>query len=164
MIFRNALPGEAEALTELTLASKRHWGYPEECIKIWTEELTIRPKYIEENTVALAQQGSDILGYFSIIEESPRHVLRVGSYEAAGGFFLDNLFIHPAHIRRGVGRQLVALALAWCRERQVRRLHVVSDPNAKGFYEAMGAVYQGEVSSGSTSRQLPFLVFFIEPS
>ncbi len=71
MIFRNAFPEEAEPLTQLTLDSKRYWGYPEAYMTIWTEELTIRPEYIEKNMVVVAEENMWLCGYVSIIEEPP---------------------------------------------------------------------------------------------
>ena len=159
MIFRNALPNEAEELTQLTLDSKRYWGYPEEWIARWTGELTVRPEYIKKNTVVVAEENAELLGYVSIIEEPQNHVLQVGAYKIAGGFFLDNLFIHPSHIRKGIGKKLTAITFDWCSEKQIKLLHVCSDPNAKGFYEKMGAMYLGEFLSNNASRSLPFLVF-----
>ena len=159
MIFRNALPNEADVLTKLTLDSKKYWGYPEEWIAIWTDELTVHPKYIEKNMVVVAEEDKELLGYISVIEHNTKHVVKVGEYSISGGFFLDNLFISPSHINKGIGRKLSEIAFDWCRERQIKLLHVYSDPNAKGFYVKMGAVCLGEVISGDVGRPLPFLIF-----
>ena len=161
MIFRNAIPEEANKITRLTLASKRYWGYSEEWIAGWTEELTVHPEYIEKNMVVLAEEKTELLGYISIIEHTQNQIVKVGEYSLSGGFFLDNLFIHPLHIREGIGAKLTIIALDWCKKRQIKMLHVYSDPNAKGFYEKMGAVCFGEIVSGSFGRPLPFLVFKI---
>ena len=159
MTFRDALPEEADALTRLTLASKRYWGYPEEWMAIWTEELTVRPAYIEKNMVVLAEEGGEFLGYVSVIQHAPEHKVEVGERVILGGYFLDNLFVHPSRIREGIGAKLMAVALDWRRERRIEALYVCSDPNAKGFYEKMGGVCLGEVKSGPAGRSLPFLVF-----
>ena len=159
MNYRNARPYEAEMLTQLTLASKGYWGYPEEWMTRWTEELTVRPAYIEQNMVVLAEEDAELLGYVSIIEHAPDRTVQVGEYAVSGGLFLDNLFVRPSHIRKGIGAKLAAIALDWCKERRIQALHVYSDPYAKGFYERMGAVYVGEVPTGIASRTLPFLVF-----
>jgi len=110
--------------------------------------------------VVLAEENTEILGYVSIIEHNKNHVVQIGEYNVPGGFFLDNLFIRPSHIRRkGIGKRLIDIALEWCREKQINVLNVYSDPNAKGFYEKMGAVCLGEIISGDVGRPLPFLVF-----
>jgi len=159
MIFRNALPEEADKLTVLTLNSKRYWGYPDEWMAMWTEDLTIMPEYIEKNMVVLAEENALLLGYVSIIEHASSQIVRVGEHHISGGFFLDNLFINPSYIRKGIGEKLMNIAFDWCKEKQIEALYVYSDPNAKGFYEKMGATCLGEVVSGDNGRALPFLVF-----
>ena len=37
---RRAIP---KALTQIALAAKRHWGYPERWIEIWSSQLTFSP-------------------------------------------------------------------------------------------------------------------------
>ena len=148
MIFRNAQPHEAEALTQLTLASKEHWGYPEEWMALWIDDLTITLEYIGKNMVAVAEEGGELLGYISIKESG------------TDNFSLDNLFIHPSHIRKGIGEKLLAIGLDWCKENQVAQLHIYSDPYSRGFYEKMGAAYVGEIPSEVIpDRTLPHFIY-----
>ena len=127
---------------------------------IWTEELTIRPEYIEKNMLVVAEENDRLIGYVSIIEEAPEHIHEAGNYKVSGGFFLDNLFIQPSHICQGIGEKLLNIAFDWCEERGIKRLHVISDPNAKDFYEKMGAVCLEHLPSGIAGRYLPFLIFY----
>lgn len=151
MRFRNARPNEADTLTQLTLASKRYWGYPEEWMAIWIDDLTISPEYIEKNMVVIAEEGAELLGYVSVTEED------------AGKFNLYNLFIHPSHIRKGIGEKLLSLALDWCKQRQITELYVYSDPHSRGFYEKTGAVYAGEIESEVIAgRTLPLLTYNLD--
>jgi GNAT superfamily N-acetyltransferase len=53
---------------------------------------------------------------------------------------LNTLFVEPRHIRSGVGRMLLAHAVAEARQRGAERLTILADPNAPGFYERNGAV------------------------
>ena len=162
MQFRNALTNEADLLTQLTIDSKRYWKYPEEWIAIWTDDLTLSPEYIEKNMVVVAEQEEEVLGYISLIEHDKNHVVKIEESIISGGFFLDNLFIRPTHIRKGIGEKLVAIAFDWCRERQIKQLYVYSDPYSRGFYEKTGAEYVGEVKSDNISgRTLPFLTYHI---
>ncbi|MEX0960734.1 MAG: GNAT family N-acetyltransferase [Burkholderiales bacterium] len=62
-------------------------------------------------------------------------------------------------MRQGIGRALMAQALRWCEAAGVDRLHVVSDPNARGFYGALGARLVGEEPSIPAPRMLPVLQF-----
>jgi len=60
------LPEHASKLTEITLAAKRHWGYPEKWIQLWTPELTFSPKYVSENEVWLAVVDETPVAYYSL--------------------------------------------------------------------------------------------------
>ena len=162
MIFRNALPEEATIITQLTLDSKRFWGYPEEYMVVWNDDLTISPEYIEQNMVVVAEVDNQIVGYVSIIEEEPENIHEVDNYKVSGGFFLDNLFILPSHMRQGIGERLYMIAIDWCKLRDVKKLHVVSDPNAKDFYEKMGAVCLGQLPTSIPGRYLPFMLIDID--
>jgi len=159
MLFRNALPEEADKLTRLALESKGYWGYPEEWMNIWTDELTVSSEYINNNMVVLAEEDSELLGFISIVEYSSKHMITCNEYNISGGFFIDNLFVQPSHIQRGIGKGLMAVSFNWCIAKNIEKLYVYSDPNAKGFYEKMGALFLGEVVSGKLGRSLPFLVF-----
>jgi hypothetical protein len=53
---------EAPELTAIAFAAKRHWGYPEAWIDLWTDELTVDGRYVEENWVFLARTGFRTLG------------------------------------------------------------------------------------------------------
>jgi GNAT superfamily N-acetyltransferase len=67
---------------------------------------------------------------------------------------LNKLFIEPRHIRAGVGRALLAHALAEARRRGAERLTILADPNAAGFYERNGAVRIGEAPSDAVPGRL----------
>jgi Predicted acetyltransferase len=162
MIFRKARVEDADKLTQLTLESKRYWDYPEAWITLWKDELHVSAEYIQENMVMIAEENSELVGYISIINELNSHIVEIEGTKIAGGFFLDNLFIHPSYIRKGIGKKLVALAFDWCKENGIEKLFVSSDPNAKGFYEKMGAICLGELPSKIEGRTLYFYVFNLD--
>src|SRR3546814_12499406 len=57
------------------------------------------------------------------------------------------LFVEPAAIGRGIGRALWEHAVAKARREGLRRLKVLSDPFALGFYRAVGAPLSGQIRS-----------------
>jgi predicted N-acetyltransferase YhbS len=67
---------------------------------------------------------------------------------------LNKLFIEPRHIRSGVGRALLAHAIAEARRRGAGRLTILADPNAAAFYERAGAVRIGEAPSDAVPGRL----------
>jgi N-acetylglutamate synthase-like GNAT family acetyltransferase len=67
---------------------------------------------------------------------------------------LNKLFVEPRHIRSGVGRALLAHAVAEARQRGAERLTILADPNAAGFYERNDAVRIGEAPSDAVPGRL----------
>ncbi|MFN2581675.1 MAG: GNAT family N-acetyltransferase [Candidatus Dormibacteria bacterium] len=49
---------------------------------------------------------------------------------------LVDLFVDPDHLRQGIGRVLIADAVASAQKHAVRRIEVDANPNALPFYEA----------------------------
>ncbi len=148
--IRKAIPTEAELLTELTFISKRFWGYPEELMEKWIEELKITDEYIRTQQVYVATTQGEIIGYYSIVSED-------------GLYGLDNMFILPAYIGKGVGRLLFSHMLETAEGSGIKELLITGDPHARGFYEKMGATYLGEKpSSVIPGRTLPCFIYHIE--
>ena len=137
---RRALPEEADALSQIAIAAKRHWGDSERWMEIWTPLLTITPEFISSTDVWVAEANGEITGFYALIFAKQR-------------VNLEHLWILPAYMGKGIGRALFEHALARCREMQCQVLEIVSDPNAQGFYERMGARKVG-VSLGEVDGEL----------
>jgi len=146
LTIRRASPEEADVLTTIALNAKRHWGYPEHWIKHWQDDLTISPDYIATNQVFLAEKDDQILGFYA---------LKIGDKKAE----LDHMWVAPEHIGSGVGKQLFIHAMQSSARRNVSEIEILSDPNAEGFYQKMGAHRVGEAVSEieGESRGLPRL-------
>ncbi|MEY2504354.1 MAG: hypothetical protein QOG27_634, partial [Verrucomicrobiota bacterium] len=50
-----AKPEDAEILTEIAQAAKRHWGYPESWMVAWRDVLTMRRDFIAANVAYVAR-------------------------------------------------------------------------------------------------------------
>lgn len=61
-----ALPEQAEILTTITLAAKRHWNYPESWIQLWLPSLTITSAYILKHETWAAIIDKKCAGYYSL--------------------------------------------------------------------------------------------------
>jgi predicted N-acetyltransferase YhbS len=129
--IRHASPEDAELLTQITIASKRHWNYPEKWMQLWIPVLTISPTYISANEVWTAVIDNKFVAYYSLKKD-------------AEGLWLDNLWVLPEYIGQGIGRQLFQHALEKSHLYGVSLLKIESDPNAQTFYEKMGAQKIGE--------------------
>ncbi|MGA7834676.1 MAG: GNAT family N-acetyltransferase [Acidimicrobiales bacterium] len=142
-----AQPGEADALTVLALASKRHWGYDDEFMTRCEAELTVHESDLSTHEVFVARDGNAVLGFYLLIARGT---------EVAE---LDMLFVEPGSIGTGVGRELLHHALAVARATGCTHVRVTSDPFAAPFYERGGARVIGSARSGSTGRELPLYEF-----
>jgi len=147
--IRRAKADDAPALTALAIRSKRHWGYADSLMELWREELTITPEAIARTSILLAEQGARIVGM-------------VGVNLNGATAELEDLWIDPDCMGRGLGRQLFYEGLGLARAAQARTLSVISDPNAEGFYLRMGARRVDLVPSHPDGRQLPRLELSLE--
>lgn len=129
--IRRATPDQAETLTQIAFAAKRHWGYPERWIQIWSPLLTISSEFIETHDTYVAYVGGEPVGFYAISVEE----------EKAG---VEHLWVLPDFIGKGIGAALFRHMISRCKDLGVQVLEIESDPNAQGFYEHMGAKVVGE--------------------
>ncbi len=139
--FRKAREEDAEILSRISFAAKRHWNYPEECFAVWKEELTITPEYIQKNTVLIAEAGGETVAYASVVSEG-------------GESCLQHIFVLPLCIGKGIGAKLLAEMKTTCAAQGISRLTIFSDPHAQGFYDKMGACYVDEIPSNIPGRNV----------
>ena len=66
VVIRRAWPAEARALTRVAHAAKRHWGYPEDWLRLWRDALTVTPAFIERRPVWCAVRGATVLGFYAL--------------------------------------------------------------------------------------------------
>ena len=141
---------DAEALTEIAFAAKRHWGYPEDWIEAWRDILTMRPEFIAANVAYCAIEENHAVGFYVLTTEDD-------------GLHLDHLWIVPSAMRRGIGRALFEHATAQARNSGFDSIKIEADPNAEGFYKRMGATRVGTRVSevNGERRALPLLEFHV---
>jgi GNAT superfamily N-acetyltransferase len=152
MIIRKASPEEAEALTELAMRSKAHWGYDGAFMAACRPVLTITAAYIKENPVFAAEEQAVLAGFCSLVVHGTNAEL-------------DNLFIEPAFIGKGCGRLLWDRSVLYCKENGLSEMTIDADPFAEGFYLKMGAARVGEsTSTVQPGRLLPRLKMAISCS
>jgi GNAT superfamily N-acetyltransferase len=67
---------------------------------------------------------------------------------------LEDLFVDPDWMRRGVGRALVSDAMELARRRAVSRIEVTANPHALSFYEKTGFIadHETETRFGPSAR------------
>jgi GNAT superfamily N-acetyltransferase len=133
-------------LTAIAHDAKRHWGYPEHWIKHWQDDLTISPDFVAANQVYVAELEGELLGFYALIVRDDKAEL-------------DHMWVAPAHIGAGIGKELFIHAMQTAVGQDVSAVEILSDPNAAGFYQKMGAHHIGKIVSDidGESRTLPRL-------
>jgi len=146
IIIRRVVPKEADVLTHVALSAKRHWGYPEHWMEIWTPELTFAPEYFEDNESWVAVDNEMPIGFYTLQERN-------------GNAWIENLWVLPERIGKGVGKRLFLDAMSRSLELGFKILQLDADPNAAGFYEKMGMHKIGERHSeiAGQPRKLPIM-------
>ena len=142
-----ARPEDADTLTAVAFAAKRHWGYPEGWIQSWQEILTVTPKLVAENPTFSATEDDRVIGFYSLTAE-PRPDL-------------THLWVLPVAMGRGIGRALFEHAVEQARTLGLASFEIEADPNAESFYLHMGAKRIGTNVSEieGARRELPLLVY-----
>ena len=142
--IRRANPEEADTLTEIAHAAKRHWKYPESWIQQWQPDLTISAEFIRTHEVFAATIDGAVVGCCALVMTDSLAEI-------------EHMWIRPEQMGSGVGRALFEHARARAVERGAKALELSADPYAEGFYARMGAKRIGEVVADmdGESRVLP---------
>lgn len=151
--IRPAQTSDCSTLTEISFQAKRHWKYPDEYMELWQYELTITPTYIEKNTVFVGELEGEVVGFYSLVEI--KEELKVGTSLIEKGTWLDHMFIFPKHIGKRIGSEFTAHMRDYLAEKKVAVVHIFVDPNAKGFYEKIGAKFRRDSDSSIPRRKIP---------
>jgi GNAT superfamily N-acetyltransferase len=131
LIIRAVDPNEADALSRIAFAAKSHWGYPERWLEIWKPQLTFDPGYFQSGENWVAAMDEVPVAFYTLWVK----------LEFA---WLENLWVLPEHVGKGIGRWLFLHAMNLSRDLGYKILRLEADPNAAGFYERMGMRKVGE--------------------
>lgn len=148
--LRPARPDEAEALTELSMRSKRSNGYDQAFMDSCRAELTVTAAGMEAGEYWVAE-ADQICGMVCLQAAED-------GWGEVHAFFID-----PEFQRRGIGRLLWSKLLERAETFGMKGLYLDADPAAVPFYCAMGFTVTGEVPSGSIAgRMLPRMTIELE--
>ncbi|MBF4515944.1 GNAT family N-acetyltransferase [Flavobacterium sp. ANB] len=145
MIPQKAKPNDHEILTIITKKSKAYWGYSAEQIEVWSDSLTVTKNDIETKSVYKLNIDNQIVAYYSFFDEDEETVK------------LDNLFVLPEYIGKGIGVFLMNDFLHRLKETNFKKIRLHSEPNAEMFYAKFGFIKVGQLESSIKNRYLPIL-------
>ena len=159
MRIRKASTEDAGTLTTIAHDAKRHWGYPEHWIQHWQDDLTISPDFVAANQVYVAESEGEVLGFYALIVRAGFPAGQPGWGARPDKAELDHLWVAPAHIGTGVGKELFIHAMQTAAGQHISTVEILSDPNAAGFYRKMCAHHIDEIVSeiDGEPRALPRL-------
>ncbi|MBF4692369.1 GNAT family N-acetyltransferase [Fusibacter ferrireducens] len=141
--FREAKPDEFLELNELAAQSEAHWGYDEAFLNEFKTFYAMDAEYISENPTYVYLREEQIVAFYSLVLK--------------GRFCeLEFFYVRPDLIGQGIGRVLWNHMLKRCSLLKIEVITFVTNPEAKAFYEKMGAIYSGEIASFlKTDRMIP---------
>jgi len=148
--IRDARLSECAALSALCLRSKAHWGYNAAFVAACAPYLRVEPHLVETGCAFVAESESG-------------RTLGVCQIDPGGkGGTLDLLFVEPDAIGSGAGRALFDEAVRRMKARGEAQMTILSDPDARSFYEHVGAKFiEDRPSDVFEGRKLPWLEFEI---
>ena len=113
------------------------------------EYLILGPEGLAEGRTHVAEEDGSLVGFATWIE-------------AGGTVELEDLFVHPAWMRRGIATALVNRIAEVLRLRGVERLEVTANPHALGFYSAVGFIECGAAATDfGTSPRMVLAIQFL---
>ena len=113
---------------------------------IWSDTLTISEEYIETHFVYKLIQENQVIGYYSYYFENEKTIK------------LDNLFLLPEFIGKGIGNQLMTDFSHRIKEiPTIEKVLLDADPNAEKFYQKFGFTTIGQLETAIKNRFLPIM-------
>lgn len=144
-MIQKATIKDSNLLTNIALTSKAHWGYSNELLESWRNDLTVTSKMIEDVFVYKFLQNDKIAGFY-ILNQPIENKIE-----------LEMLFVLPEFIGKGIGKKLLLHAFEKANKLHANKLTLLADPNAVDFYESQGFVIIDKKESSIPNRFLPIM-------
>lgn len=145
LTIRRARVEDAEPLSKLAFVSKAVWGYDDSQMAIFREELSFSGERLVDLSGHVAEIDGEPVGYYTLVNHSPELIE------------LEHLFVASDRLRQRIGQQLLEHAIEFSQSSGFRKMKIISDPNAAGFYEKIGARKVGNHQSSIPGRTIPIL-------
>jgi GNAT superfamily N-acetyltransferase len=145
-----ATPQDVAALRQIAIAAKGHWGYSAELMARFAASMDASPLLSPDGVICKAWVDETLVGWYGLTPTLPVAIL-------------DDLWVLPAYMGRGVGRTLFTHAVAEARYAGAQALELDADPNAAPFYARLGCEIIGETMS-EWDRTIPRMRLTIEGS
>lgn len=151
MRSRSAERSDVERLHEITVAAKAHWGHDLAWVVNWVAAGDFASVAVARGDAWLVEIDGAIAGWSAL--------------QLRGDVaWLEDLWVDPPYMGRGVGRTLFRDATARATAAGARRLEWEADLDAVGFYERMGARRVRNSGVTELGRILPIMAVDLSQS
>jgi GNAT superfamily N-acetyltransferase len=142
--IRSARPDEGERLREIAEAAKGHWGYDPDVVRQWAAGGDFSPAGLRAKEFFVADVEGRAVAWGALI---PRGDV----------VWLDDMWVEPEWIGKGVGSILFRHAVERAGELGAATMEWEAEPNAVGFYERVGGRYLRDSEPSEWGRVLPIM-------
>lgn len=139
--YLNATIEDCNLLTETALTSKRHWGYSEELITIWIDQLTIIDLNFNKGELVKCFVDDQYIGFFELRDKSPY-------------VCLEHFWLLPEFINKGYGTVITSEIKRRAKDKGYKYIEVYAEPNANLFYEKMGGICVKQILTSVPGRMM----------
>ena len=134
MIIRAGASHERAALEDLQRRASLMWEDYRPYLLANPDVIELPLAQLQSGHVRVAEHDGRIAGFAALL---PKH----------GFCELDGLFVEPAQWNQGIGRALIADALAIARRDGAQAIETVANPRAEGFYIRLGFAVIGQTQT-----------------
>jgi GNAT superfamily N-acetyltransferase len=134
IVMRDAGPGDMTVLREVYRRASLSNDGDRPNLLAHPEYLELSDEGVRDGRTRVADASGRVIGFASWL----------GTGDVTE---IEDLFVDPDWMRRGVGRALVLDLIALAQRRGVRRVEVTGNPHARAFYETVGFSYDHDVDT-----------------
>jgi GNAT superfamily N-acetyltransferase len=142
--IRPVRPDEGERLRTIAMAAKGHWGYEADIIRRWAADGDFSPAGLRAKEFFVAEEDGRVIAWAAL---NPRDDV----------VWLEDMWVEPEWIGKGVGSLLFRHALARATELGATTMEWEAEPNAVGFYERVGGRYLRDSEPTEWGRIVPVM-------
>jgi GNAT superfamily N-acetyltransferase len=136
-----AEPEDASLLKQIAIQAKGYWGYPDHWMDQFRSSPIVTAESIGVDVVYKACVEEEEVGWYRLLPQVPIAIL-------------EDLWVLPTWMGRGIGRALWEHAAAQARSLGAQAVELEADPNAVPFYQRMGFQVIGQ-SLSEWGRYVP---------
>jgi GNAT superfamily N-acetyltransferase len=142
-MIRLGTPSDLDTITDVYRSASLSNAGDRDRLLAHPEYLVLEPEGLTEGRTHVAEEDGSVVGFATWAETD-------------GGIELEDLFVDPKWMRRGIATALVDRIADVVRSRDADTLEVTASPDALEFYRALGFIDAGvaETAFGSAPRML----------